>query len=396
MKKLLAFLLIFSATIAQAQIDSVIYGVNANPPDLLLTLAKINPVTGVVTTISGTNYPYSESTVGRTIDPIHRIYYQVDDSVLLAFNLNTGNLLSSNPVTELTNSIFIEMNYNCPDSTLYGLSFDTTNADIRLSWLEPGTGIVHIISSNPLPDQISVLAGNAINSYTSVYYYVSANHKIVGVDLATGNTLSDPTVNISYGTFGPIVFDCQDSTIYGLAGNMTNGRKFAKINPETGLVTYISPGNITMAIYSDMATIDPFKRLYYFKNADNTLAGVNIETGEFYTDPAIQFTPGTEFFNFFYNHPCYVSYPLNISNLELQTQSVVIYPNPVVDFLFLKFNKFSSGRIEVFSTLGDLILSQNFAGQNLIKLNLADITQGVYLIKIIQRESAETHSFIKL
>jgi len=80
----------------------------------------------------------------------------------------------------------------------------------------------------------------------------------------------------------------------------------------------------------------------------------------------------------------------------LQTQSVVIYPNPVVDFLFLKFNKVSSGRIEVFSTLGDLILTQNFAGQNLIKLNLADVTKGVYLIKIIQRESVETLSFVKL
>ena len=225
---LLVFLLIFSATIAQAQIDSVIYGVNANPPDLLLTLAKINPVTGVVTTISGTNYPYSESTLGRTIDPIHRIYYQADDSVLLAFDLNTGNLLSSNIITELTNSIFIEMNYNCPDSTLYGLSFDTTNADIRLSWLEPGTGIVHIISSNPLPDQISVLAGNAINSYTSVYYYVSSNHKIVGVDLATGNTLSDPTVNISYGTFGPIVFDCQDSTILRISRKYDQWKKICK------------------------------------------------------------------------------------------------------------------------------------------------------------------------
>jgi len=395
MKKLLVFLLIFSATIAQAQIDSVIYGVNGNPPNLLLTLAKINPVTGVVTTISGTNYPYSVSTLGWTIDPIHRIYYQIDDSLLLAFDLSTGNLLSSNLMTELTNSIFIGMNYNCPDSTLYGVSFDTTNGDDRLSRLEPGTGIVYSISSNPLPDQMSELNGNAINSYTSVYYYVSTNHKIVGVDLATGNILSDPTVNISYGTFGPIVFDCQDSTIYGLAGNMTNGRKFAKINPETGLVTYISPGNIAMAIYSDMATIDPFKRLYYFKNADKTLAGVNIETGEFYTDPAIQFTPGTEFFNFFYNHPCYVSYPLNISNPELQTQSVVIYPNPAGDFLFLKFNKLSSGRIEVFSTLGDLILTQNFAGQNLIKLNLTDITKGVYLIKIIQKESTKTLSFIK-
>jgi len=177
---------------------------------------------------------------------------------------------------------------------------------------------------------------------------------------------------------------------------MTNGRKFAKINPETGLVTYISPGNIAMGIYSDMATIDPFKRLYYFKNVDNTLAGVDIGTGEFSTDPAIQFTPGTEFFNFFYNHPCYVSYPLNISNLESQKQSVVIYPNPAVDLLFLKFNKFSSGRIEVFSTFGNLILTQNFAGQNLIKLNLADVTKGVYLIKIIQRESVETLSFVKL
>jgi len=396
MKKYI-FLLAFTFTVSfvSAQIDSVMYGVNADLTYSAISLAKIDPVTGIVTNISANSYPYSLSNVGETIDPFHKIYYQPTDSVLVAFDLVSGNLLFARPISYLVNSMFLGINFNCPDSTIYGISFDTTNGDCRLSWLDPNTGFVHGISSSPLPHQFGSLYGNAIDPFSGIYYYVSPSHRIVGVSLATGNVVSDTTIIISYGTFGPIVFDCLDSTIYGLAGNMTSGRKFAKINPVTGLVTNISPSNNVMAIYSDPATIDPFKRVYYFKNVDSTLYGVNIETGEMYSDPAIQYLPGTRFFNFFYNHPCFVSYPVGTTDSQPRQQDAVLYPNPAEDFLHLKFGQPTSGKLNVFSVLGDRVFSWVFVNENDIRINLAKLTGGVYFIRITQKEFTQTLSFIK-
>jgi len=395
MKKLIFILLILCNGSIYAQIDSIIYGVNVNLADTTISLGKINPLTGEVSSISSTTYPYSTENLGRTIDPKHKIYYNVDGSILLAFDLISGTLISAKNITQLTNSEFFGINFYNPDSTLYGIALDTTNGDTRLTRIDPNTGIVYSISSLPFSDQMNTMAGNAINPYNSVYYYVSSNHKIVGVDLSTGNILTNPTVVISYGTFGPIVFNCQDSTFYGLAGNMTTGRKFAKIDPQTGIVTYISTSNIAMAIYSDMATLDPFKKLYYFKNSDHKLVGVDIETGDIFSDPTIVPLTGMDFFDFVYNSSCVVNYPLGESNLESQKQTTELFPNPVDDHLQVKFNNLRTGTIEIFSVLGVPVLKQNFALENLIRFDLSQLNHGMYFVKITQKETTETLSFIK-
>lgn len=387
-------MLVFSATIANAQIDSIFYGIVYDTTPTI-RLAKINPFTGEITNISPVTYPYWVSSEGSTIDPIHRIYYQADDSLLSAFDLTTGNLLYANRISNIPNSTFLGLNFNCPDSTLYGISRDTTNGNCKLSSIETVTAVVHAISADTIPEQISILYGDAINPYTSVYYYVSTNRKLVGVDMATGVVVSRPSVIISYGRFGPIVFDCQDSTIYGLAGDMTQGRKFAKIDPVTGTVTNISQNNVAMAIINSTPTLDPFNGIYYFLNSDYKITGIDIVTGEISSNPVMQEAPGTHFYNFLYNHPCYVSYPLGIPDPQAGYEAVSLYPNPVVDILYVGLKKISSGKIEVYAESGILLKSRNFTSQNSVSIDLSGFAQGLYILKVIQKDSIETRLVIK-
>ncbi|MCX6285599.1 MAG: T9SS type A sorting domain-containing protein [Bacteroidetes bacterium] len=381
--------------VANAQIDSIMYGVSADPPNSIISLSKIDPVTGQVSQISPTSYPYSSSNIGRTIDPIKKIYYQPVDSVLLAFSLTTGELLSIKLITGITNSTFTSINFNCPDSTLYGIAINTVSGEKRLARIDPNSGIVYVISPQPLPNTINVLSGNAINPYNSRYYYVSTNKKIMGIDLATGLVVSSPDIVMSSGTFGPIVLDCNDTILFGLAGDATNGRKFSKIDPETGNITYISSTTVANAIYADMATLDPFKHVYYFKRVDDKLIGVSTQTGQIVTDPTIQPISGTGFFNLFYNHPCMVSYPVGIEP-SIKNQTIIeVYPNPVNDWFFIEPHSSKIDNIEIFSLLGNKIKTFVYSSNEIIKVNIKNLDKGIYVLKITGDRFMESRSIVK-
>ena len=248
MKKLyFLFFALFIHTSATSQIDSVTYGISALTQGSGLYLSKINVSDGIVIKISANAVVQNPGGPGRTIDPQHHVFYYTPDSVLLAFNLTTGDLIRKKSIINFSNSTFQGIHYNCRDTTLYGIAVDVSGSSIKLAKLDPYTGMVTPISASPLATSYSILTGTALDPVLGIYYFETirnpANH-LIGADLLTGNLVSDTAIGINPGDrFGPIVYNCHDSTLYGLAGNYINGRKLAKIDPPSGIVTII-PGYI--------------------------------------------------------------------------------------------------------------------------------------------------------
>ena len=94
MKKLFClFFAVLNCVSAISQIDSVTYGISALTQDSGLYLSKISVSDGSVAKISANGVVQVPGGHGRTIDPLHHVYYYAPGSDLLAFDLNTGELI---------------------------------------------------------------------------------------------------------------------------------------------------------------------------------------------------------------------------------------------------------------------------------------------------------------
>jgi len=395
MKKIvLLFALISIFLEGNSQIDSTIYGISWNVTGPGISVSKINPQTGLVTNISTTpasyDYPYME---GRTIDPVHKIFYLPNDTMLFTFNLQNGNLINAIPITYYPgSSTFLLINYNTMDSTIYGLI--QTIKGVILAKIDPQTAIVERISQDTVPGQCSSLAFSAIDPVGNIFYYVSTNKHITGINLSTGNAVTSPAVVIPYGTFGPIVFDCQDETVYGLAGDGVTGRKLAKINVTTGVVTMISPSIISNYIYGEPPTIDQFKGIYYFDRFDSAFVGVSVVTGEIVTSPKKIPIPGTQFTDLIYNFPCYIL-PSGIDNHQSPI-TMDLFPNPAQTFMTIKFPQAKNGlkSIEIFDMRGVKMFQGQTKDDNMT-INVKDYPEGLYTIRIGTGTTNYTSRFCK-
>jgi hypothetical protein len=382
MKKFILLLAILSICHnVNSQIDSITYGVSVLNSGPGISLAKINPQTGVVTNISTTPAPYSYPFMGGvTIDPVHKLYYLQVDSLLLSFDLTTGAVANTVVMTYYPGSTtFLNMNYNTLDSTIYGLI--QTSSGVILAKLDPQTGIIERISQDTVPGECNSLLGVAIDPVDNILYYVSINSHFTGIDLSTGTAVTSPNIIIDYGMFGPIVFDCYDQTVYGLAGNGTNGRKLAKINVTTGVVTNISDSIISYYIYDEPPTLNPFEGIYYFDRSDSTIIGVSLATGQILTDPKNIPVPGTSFYNIFYNYPCLIL-PTGIGNLTTSAR-IDIFPDPAQTYLTIRFQDIYDRLkfIEIFDMQGRKVFQTQTDNDNIL-LDIENYPCGVYTIKV--------------
>ena len=68
----------------------------------------------------------------------------------------------------------------------------------------------------------------------------------------------------------------------------------------------------------------------------------------------------------------------SLSNTNFDATKVVLYPNPTKDYLTIA-GITAEGKIEIYSTLGQKVFEQTFAGETTVHF---DLTSGVYLVKI--------------
>jgi len=316
----------------------------------------------------------------------------------LAFDLNTGELIRKISIANYLNSTFHGINYNSRDSTLYGIAVDAAGLNIKLAKLDPYTGSVTPISDSSLATSYNVLTGTALDPVHSIYYFETiknpANH-LIGVDLHSGDLISDLHIGIDSGDrFGPIEYNCHDSTLYGLAGNYTHGRKLARINPTNGAVTFLSTFYIVAdTILNEQVTIDPFQQVFYFEAIDNTYRGVDINTGNLISYTHITPLPGSYFTGFLFNHNCYFHSSSSISENEIIPE-LTIFPNPVADKLTIR-SSVPLFKIEIIDFTGKSVLTVNCYGLKEIQTDLAGFADGIYVVRLNSESTSVSSKFVK-
>ena len=185
------------------------------------------------------------------------------------------------------------------DSTIFGLARTSSPPAIYLASINPTTGTVSNISSTSVGISFT-LAGSTIDPYNKIFYYISEG-KFIGLDMQSGTLLSDPVISNPNGDyFDQFVFNCADSTIYGLA-RTSNAVYLATIDPVTGTVSNISSNSLGLYISLNAgSTIDPINNIFYYSPGAQ-LIGVDMITGQIVSSPAIGFANG--YFDGMQYHP---------------------------------------------------------------------------------------------
>ena len=78
-----------------------------------------------------------------------------------------------------------------------------------------------------------------------------------------------------------------------------------------------------------------------------------------------------------------ISFYASVEDID-KSLGLKVYPNPTSDFINLQFEKSIDNEIEisVFDFSGRLLLNKMYSNQKTIKLNISDLDNGIYLIKI--------------
>ncbi|NDC41651.1 MAG: hypothetical protein EBZ77_08890, partial [Chitinophagia bacterium] len=182
-------------------------------------LATVNTATGLISVLSATPVAAGFSMGGTAIDPYQKVFYFTNGLNFIGIDMYDGSLFSSVPITITDGVVFDNIAYSCADTTIYGLIrqnyYDTTydaadssivfiNVDsttIHLGKIDPSTGIVTTISPYSIASGgYSLNAGATIDPSATVYYYNNGS-ELVGVSLATGLVVSNPTLSNTDGEY---------------------------------------------------------------------------------------------------------------------------------------------------------------------------------------------------
>jgi hypothetical protein len=230
--------------------DSTVYGVLRNASTQGIQLAKIDPITGSVSAVSSNAFANGFVWNGwSTIDRANNTYYIQSNGKLWGIDLTSGNTLSSPTVTAAITGYFDMMVFNNSNGTLYGLLRNASTQGLQLATINPATGSVTTISTNTFSSSYVVNGAATIDPINQIYY-IQSGGKLWGLDLVSGNPISQPAVSTpSAGYFDmmQINIDC-----FGAIFGLTTG--LSQIDPENSTELYPNPsdGNFNFIIDRDL------------------------------------------------------------------------------------------------------------------------------------------------
>jgi hypothetical protein len=379
----------------QCQVDSVIFGLARKNAPTSIFLAKINPATGVITKISNSSVASGLILPNATIDPINKIYYLVNGSNnIVGLSLLTGNIVTSQPITNINATYFEQLLFNCSDTTIYGLARKNAPTSIFLAKINPATGVVTNISNSSVASGL-ILPNATIDPINKIYYLVDGSNNIVGLSLLTGNIVtSQPITNINATYFEQLLFNCSDTTIYGLARkNAPTSIFLAKINPATGVVTNISNSSVATGLILPNATIDPINKIYYLVDGSNNIVGLSLLTGNIVTSQTITNINATYFEQLLYNSNCCKNTITDIVPTFF-ISSIPVYPNPTSNIINIENLKYDNYVIELFNSQGQTVFIQKMEDNNM-QINITNIEKGLYLLKLTNSISTLYQKIVK-
>lgn len=272
------------------EVDQQIYGLRRTNLDNYnqqkVFLSQINPSTGNVTDISVSpidNLPCI--TYDAALDPINGIYYYSDCYNIVGIDINTGVVVSQETIVTPNSGDFLNFKFNVGDQMIYGIvqKYDDLpypNFKLFLAKIDPQTGIVEIISQQPLNATISFnnYANRAIDPINEIFYFESLN-SINSVDMQTGDFLNSSVINFEQG-------DMFDHFYYRNSKMQLNINEF---NRELDISIYPLPAdnylNIeTKEAFEKIKIYDFTARLVYERKFAEKINIAQLEKGIYFLD----------------------------------------------------------------------------------------------------------------
>ncbi len=419
MKKIITSLLVIAGFSAYAQNNNTIFGIvrqnyytyTFNPVDSsiisqqfdssALRLGTINPTTGYVSNQGSFAFSESINLTGASLNPYENSFVFIGANNINTLNLTDGTLTASSGLSNPNGQgYFDNFRFNNADSIMYGLSRrNYTNPNtgqvtgaVYLAKANTTTGVITEISTSPVAQSFA-LAGSVVDPHQMVYYF-STGSNLIGIDIYDGSIFSNvPFINPNGIAFDNFTYSCADTSIYGLirqnyfSANQqfdSSTIKLGKINPNTGLVTEVSPYSIFSGGYSLNAgsTIDPDGMIYYFGNGE-AIIGVSLITGLVVSNQSYSFENGMYFDLMRNNQNCITARADRFANfattnaVKNEAENFSVYPNPSTGVFTFKDTK-NLNSMEVYSILGEKILSQT----NQKTINLNGFSKGVYFARV--------------
>ncbi|MBK7852285.1 MAG: T9SS type A sorting domain-containing protein [Bacteroidetes bacterium] len=389
-----------------------------------IRLGNADPVLGFVNNIGNYTYNDAVNLTGAALNPYENTYIFMGATNMNTLDLNTGQLINQVPLNNpIAASYFDNFRFNNADSTMYGLArrnyYDSITmnyvGEVFLASANTNTGLITQISSNSV-SQGYALAGSAIDPYQMVYYF-STGSNLLGLDIYNGSVYSNVPFQISDGQyFDNFTYSCADTALYGLVRHLYYSYyvdslfpgdtlqfldsvdiKLGKVDPNTGIVTTVSPVKVADGGYSLNAgsAIDPNSMTYFFSTG-SSIIGVSLITGLVTSNSPFTFAAG-EYFDLMRNFENCASASairsnpttLGIQGID-QNDLVTLYPNPSENNLFLK-SKATIRGIEIKSVEGKMIKYISVADQK-NSINIQDLIPGIYFLNL---EFADNSTVIK-
>lgn len=153
----------------------------------------------------------------------------------------------------------------------------------------------------------------------------------------------------------------------------------------------------------DLSTVNNLKNFYCDNNSNLTFLNLKNNTNEniisFANCPNLSlicqdqpYLQGVQSLVDYYGYTnCSVnsSCLLNISNFENE-KKIIIFPNPVDDILFINTNNDNLQNVSVYNSLGQLILENQRTS-----IDVSNLQNGIYFVKVSYFEKEYSHTFIK-
>lgn len=387
-----------------------------------IRLGSINANTGAVTNI-GPEYNSVISLAGATINPYANQYHISNGYNFLSFDIGNGTIVGNAPITgAFPTTAFQNFRFNTSDTLIYGFvpnnfysmvydSITMTNIQVldsthlRFATINPISGQYSLIGNGNLGNMYT-LAGNSIDPHQMLYYY-SAVDTFVGVDLYTGNIYSQVSIQLPANTyFENFTYSCADTTIYGLTRTnyystyydsvlqMTMTvfdsatSRLSKIDPNTGVVTIISPTSIGFGgTLNGGSFIDPVTMTYYFSTGTN-IVGVSLQTGLISSSVVKTFQSGAMYFDMMRStQNCYGALKVrqnaatSVSNaLTTAPLSIQIIPNPATDRITIQ-SSLPISHIALHDLNGTMVMQSKEPN-----FNISTLATGIYFAKVSAKD----------
>jgi len=168
-------------------------------------------------------------------------------------------------------------------------------------------------------------------------YYFCSGKRIIGFDMSTGNIVLDHTLPLAANAnYYSIQFNQCNGLFYGLISNFSN-LSLATYDTTTGILSTVSPNLGTGIIFGSMSFIDYSNSRYVWEYL-NTVAALDLSTGQFEFNTTILNLPNELFFHIVYK----------CSNQTIYGTSA----NPAITKKYLAVFDTSSGNVTHVSNTG--------------------------------------------